>query len=171
MRKQRKPVLFPIALILALLLAALALWRFLPRKLSSLLPEKVQSVTACATTHDALPSAALRQYEMQNLPASSAEGRTVLDALAQMRVRPGLRNLLPWPPGSYSESGAIETASVFLRSGEEGESFACTLGFYSTGTVTLQKPGRTGIWVYHITEKALTEQFITWITENGTQLQ
>ena len=171
MEKQRKPVLFPIALILALLLAALALWRFLPRELSSILPEKVQSVTAYATVCGAYPTADILQYEMQELPASSAEGGTILDALAQMRVRPGLRNLLPWPPKSYTENGSMDTASVFMRSGKEGENSCCTLAFYTTGTVTLLKSGRAGIWVYHITEKALTEQFITWITENGTQLQ
>ena len=156
MKKTQKPMLVPVAAVLAAVLAALALWRFLPRAFSARLPDAPESVTASVMTSGIGELSSITLEE----PADSSE---VLSILAKMKVRPGLRNLLPVLPRSYTESGSLETVSVYITAGKQ----SLIVTVYESGAVTLIRVNDPGVPVFHLTDQTLRAQLVSYIAQNG----
>lgn len=111
--KKRKALKISLLALAAVIVAALALWRLLPRSLADVLnadPGTVAGMAAQVTVTGVADGKSVSEaFTLDALPPESEHFRAILELLDSTGYRPDFRNLLPW---RSSTGGMIDDRTV-----------------------------------------------------------
>ena len=170
--KKRKILKTALLTLAAVIVAALALWRFLPRSLGDVLngdPGAVVSMAAqVAVTGISGGKAATDTYTLEALSPDSEHFAAILEILEGTGYRPSFRNLLPWPRNSVEADSRFDGRSVtiFLVWGDGWED-TCTLSFQTESQAVVSLGTGDGFRIYHPTDSAAHAALADYLEAHG----
>ena len=155
--KKRKVLKRSLLALAAVIVVALALWRFLPRSLGDVLngdPGAAANMAAqVAVTGISGGKAATDTYTLEALSPDSEHFAAILEILEGTNYRPDFRNLLPWPRNSVEADSRFDGRSVTIflvwRDGWED---TCTLSFQTESQAVVSLGTEDGFRIYHPTD-------------------
>lgn len=162
-----------IAILIALLIVCLLLWRFIPQGTSTLLPVSSDSITSFSA-HGMLNNFESDQTDFYNIATSDpiiSEHENIMEVmgiLASSKYQPDFRNLLPWGIDSVSSDkhydGRMVAFSLYFQ--DEGSKYM-EFQFLSNRIVVIQTADQTGMRIYHPTNSETFEKLVAYLQNNG----
>lgn len=168
----KKRLKIAIAMIFALLICSLFIWRLWPHSFIDVISTDESAITSitCTSTISGLDGSGtpfISNYALQSLEKGSEEFNAVLDIVKSCKYRQGFQNLLPWAITSYS-FGESKTANISLIWGNNagGNGY---LQFGVDGQVVVGIGSSKGFKVYHATDDSMLDTFVTFVQEHGAE--
>ncbi len=162
-----------IAIAVAILIACLLLWRFIPQSTSAFIPVSNESITSFSA-NGMLENFELDQTDFYSIASSSPLGSTpeeiikVMEILATSKYQPDFRNLLPWGIDSVSSDrnydGRMVTFSLYFNN--EGSKYT-EFQFLSNSIVVIRTADQTSMRIYHPTNSETFEKLVAYLQANG----
>lgn len=159
-----------IAIVVALLVLAVIIWRLWPVSLEKVIgadPASVKDLTAysvVAGVEEGTPYIRTTALPYQVQEENEAHLITVMELLRSTDYRPSLRNLLPWPQyienlNSYDGT----TVWVNLALGED----SCRLVFYGEYVGLEPESDRGGFTLYRAADSTVRTKLLEYVAEHG----
>ena len=161
-----------IAIVLALIVCSLLIWRLWPHSFEDVISTDESNITslACTTSISGLNgdgTTFISSYELQSLGKDEEEFTAVLDILKSCEYRQDFQNLFPWEIASV-ESDSSRAVQVFLIWGNN-ESDTCYLVFHEDGQVVVSLGVNNGFNVYHAIDDSILDRLVDYIQNNGVE--
>lgn len=162
-----------VLIVIAVLVAALFIWRLWPQPASLFLPDGETAVTnifATATVISYEHGADFIYYNYDNDQPSADTVSEILDILKTSDYQPDLRNLLPWGGSSLSGGNSYDGRSVtlYLRTGN-GPEDVFSFHFVSRGNAFISVNDGSGSRIYHPTNPEILSALVEYIQTHGKQ--
>ena len=168
----KKRLKIAIAMIFALLICSLFIWRLWPHSFTDVISTDESAITSitCTSTISGLDGSGtpfISNYALQSLEKGSEEFNAVLDIVKSCEYRPDFQNLLPWAITSYS-FGGNKTAIVSLIWGDNpGDNGFLQFGV--DGQVVVSVGSNKGFKVYYTTDDSILDTLVAFVQEHGTE--
>ena len=161
------------AIVIAILIVCLLLWRFIPQSTSTLIPVSKDSITSFSA-NGMLENFELDQTDFYSIASSnplSNEPENIMEAmeiLATSKYQPDFRNLLPWGIDSVSSNnnydGRMVTFSLYFQ--DEGSNYI-EFQFLSNSIVVIRTADQTGMRIYHPTNSETFDKLVEYLQTHG----
>lgn len=161
-----------IAIIVAVLLVGLLIWRFWPRSFSNLLGVDENAIASCSAYamvgrfEDG--ESFTDTYSLNDKESDKKVYQDLVKILATSDYQQDFRNLLPWGIDSVSADknydGQLITVSFFTE-GAEKEYFG--IKFMSSSIVVVYTAEHPGMRIYHPTNQKTMQELIEYIKSLG----
>ena len=150
-----------IAVVIAVLIVGLLVWRLWPQTASSLIDAKEN---AGMTSFSADVNSTVNGLVTYRIEGQVADD--VLEILEASGYRPDFRNLLPWGTDGVSSDRNHDGRTVRVFLGYEGD-YADFL-FFSSSQVVVTTAEKPGYRIYHPTNRETMDKLITYLQTYGT---
>ena len=152
---------------LALIAAALSVWRIWPHTLREIIgasDEPLDSIIIHVTEKDVVDGRAkVDAYQLDISPSNSENYNYVVSLLEGTKYQKGFRNLLPLA------NNAIDSGSHFgmLSITGAGCNASCYVSYYQNQTELFYVGSNSGFLAYHPTNRTVLDQLLVYTMEHG----
>ena len=160
-----------IVILLALIVAALFVWRIWPHSLREIIganTEPFDEISVSITEFGVENSSLLMNiYKVEMRPADGTLYDQLLTIIEESKFHQDLRNLLPWDINSVSSGRKNITHSANLTLTGAGLDGGCHITYHGSQTVSFSIRANSGFLVYHPVNRASLDQLVAFAKEHG----
>lgn len=160
-----------IVITLALIVAALFVWRIWPHSLREIIGANDEPFDEISVniTEFGVDNSSLQMdvYKVEMSPADGALYDQLLTLVEGTKFRQDMRNLLPWDINSVSSGRKNITHSANLMLTGAGLEGGCHISYHGSRIVSFSIEADSGFLVYHPVNRAALDQLVAFTKEHG----
>ena len=160
-----------IALLLAILLLCMLIWRLTPHTFEQMTASDLDAISSLSGTvvfsgvRDG--TAYTEGYTLPTVTAEDTAFESILLMLDVTRYREDFRNLLPWDIDAVSSDSAFDGRSVTLMLSWGPSADMCCALMLSGRQIVVSRPQHEGFLIYHPLNSRLLHHLSAYLTTNG----
>lgn len=160
-----------IVILLALIVAALFVWRIWPHSLREIIDANNEPFDEISVniTEFGVDNSSLQMdvYKVEMSPADGALYDQLLTLVEGTKFRQDMRNLLPWDINSVSSGRKNITHSANLMLTGAGLEGGCHISYHGSRIVSFSIEADSGFLVYHPVSRNALDQLVAYTKEHG----